>query len=93
MEISHVTLKTFLVFLEYLYTDQAPLEEENALEVLALANKYVVPRLMAMCELFICKKAKRLMADRIDQEDLDIVGMPVCVCVHACIICIQCVRA
>ena len=53
VEISDVNLKTFLVFLEYLYTDQAPLEEEIALEVLALANQYAVPCLMAMCELFI----------------------------------------
>ena len=70
-----MALKTFLVFLEYLYTDHAPLEEENALEVLALANQYAVPRLMAMCELFISEEVERLMADNIDQEDLDVIGM------------------
>ena len=76
VEIPDVTLKTFLVFLEYLYTDHAPLVEGNALEVLTLANKYAVPRLMAMCEFFIFEKTvKQLMADGINQEDLDIIGM------------------
>ena len=87
MKISDVTLKTFLIFLEYLYTDHAPLEKENALEVLALANQYAVLRLMAMCELFISEEAEQLMADKIDQEDLDVIGMFifvfgwVCMCV------------
>ena len=63
------------MFLEYLYTDHAPLEKENALEVLALANQYAVPHLMAMCELFISGEAGQLMANKIDQEDIDIIGM------------------
>ena len=70
-----MALEAFLVVLEYLYTDHAPIQEDNAVQVLALANQYALPRLVAVCELFISEQVRRFAADGIAQEDLDIIGV------------------
>ena len=74
MEIPGVTLDTFLALLEYLYTDHAPIEEGDAVGIVALSNQYAVPRLMALCELYVSKEVERLTADSIAQADLNVIG-------------------
>ena len=69
-----MTLDTFLALLEYLYTDHAPIEEGDAVGILALSNQYHVPRLMALCELYISKEVERRTANSIAQADLNVIG-------------------
>jgi N-acetylneuraminic acid mutarotase len=45
-----VELETFLLLLEYLYTDQVDLTIENAVDVFVLADRFSVERLQKLCE-------------------------------------------
>ena len=69
-----MSLENFLALLEYLYTDHAPIEEGDSVGILELSNKYVLPRLMALCELYISKEVERATAESITQADVDVVG-------------------
>ncbi len=68
-----MSLETFLALLEYLYTDHAPIEESDAVGILALSNQYAVSRLMGLCELYISKEVERRTADSIAQADLNVI--------------------
>ena len=63
-----------MAFLEYLYTDHSPIEEGDSLGVLELSNKYVMPRLMMLCELYISKEVERATTESIAKADVDVVG-------------------
>jgi Rho family protein len=67
-------LDAFLAFLEYLYTDHAPIEEGDSIGILELSNLYVTPRLMALCELYISKEVERVTADSIAQAEVNVIG-------------------
>ena len=75
VEIPNVSLDNFLAFLEYLYTDHAPIEEGDCIGVLVLSNQYVMKRLMSLCELYIAKKVDRACAESIADADVDVIGM------------------
>ena len=62
-----------MAFLEYLYTDHSPIEEGDSLGILELSNKYVMPRLMMLCELYISKEVERATRS-IAKADVDVVG-------------------
>ena len=72
--IPEIGLDTFLAFLEYLYTDHSPIEDSDSLGILELANQYVMPRLTALCELYISKHVERATSNSIAQADVDIIG-------------------
>ena len=72
--IPEVRLDTFLAFLEYLYTDHSPIENSDSVGILELANQYVMPRLSALCELYISKYVERATSDSIAQSDVNIIG-------------------
>lgn len=72
--IHDTTPETFLAFLEYLYTDHSPIEEGDSMGILELSNKYVMPRLMALCELYMSKKVERVTAQSIADAEVDVVG-------------------
>ena len=74
IEIPGVSLETFLAFLEYLYTDHAPIEEGDSVGLLELSNCYVIPRLMALCELYISKDVETVTAASIAQAEVDVIG-------------------
>ena len=74
--IPEVRLDTFLAFLEYLYTDHSPIEDSDSIGILELANQYVMPRLTALCELYISKHVERATSESIAQADVDIIGRP-----------------
>jgi hypothetical protein len=57
-----------------LYTDHSPIEEGDSLGILELSNKYVLPRLMALCELYISKKVEKATVRSIADADVDVVG-------------------
>ena len=75
VEISDVPLDNFLAFLEYLYTDHAPIEEGDCIGILILSNQYVMRRLMSLCELYITKEVDRACAKSIIDADVDVIGM------------------
>ena len=68
-------METFLAFLEYLYTDHAPIEEEDSIGILELSNKYVSARLTALCELYISKHVERETAESISNSSVYIIGI------------------
>lgn len=72
--IRDVTPATFLAFLEYLYTDHSPIEEEDSYGILALADQYCLPRLLALCELYVSKQIERAVEKSIRDADIDIIG-------------------
>lgn len=72
--ISDTTIETFLAFLEYLYTDHAPIEEGDSIGILELSNKYVTGRLMSLCELYISKHVEKATAESISNAGVDIIG-------------------
>lgn len=69
-----MTLDTFLGFLEYLYTDHSPIEDGDSIGILELSNCYILPRLMALCELYISKEVERVTAVSIAQAEVDTIG-------------------
>ncbi len=69
-----MSLEAFLAFLEYLYTDHAPIEEGDSVGILELSNRNVMPRLMALCELYISKEVERVTSASIAQADVDVIG-------------------
>ena len=73
--IPNVPLDNFLAFLEYLYTDHAPIEERDCIGILVLSNQYVMKRLMSLCELYITKEVDRACAKSIADADVDVIGM------------------
>ena len=74
IEIPDVSLENFLALLEYLYTDHAPIEKSDSIGILELSNKYVIPRLMALCELYISKEVEKATAESIAQADVNVIG-------------------
>ena len=42
--------------------------------ILELSNRYVMPRLMVLCELYISKEVERATAESIAQADIDVIG-------------------
>lgn len=67
-------MEAFLAFLEYLYTDHAPIEEGDAIGILELSNRYVMPRLMTLCELYVSKEVERVTAASIAQAEVNVIG-------------------
>ena len=63
-----------MAMLEYLYTDHSPIEETDSISVLVLANQYVLPRLMSLCELYITKLVDKACAKSIADADINIIG-------------------
>ena len=76
MDIPEVELNTFLAFLEYLYTDHSPIEDcTDSIGILDLSNRYVLPRLTSLCELYIAKHVERATSESIAQAGVDVIGM------------------
>ena len=69
-----MSLENFLALLEYLYTDHSPIEKGDSIGILELSNKYVMPRLMALCELYISKEVEKATAESIAQADVSVIG-------------------
>ncbi|CAH1773134.1 unnamed protein product [Owenia fusiformis] len=75
VEISGTSLATFLALLEYLYTDHSPIEENDSIEILVLANQYCQTRLINLCELYITKEVEHSMAKSIESSDIDVIDL------------------
>eukprot|EP01087_Luapelamoeba_hula_P022770 TRINITY_DN8241_c0_g1_i1.p1 TRINITY_DN8241_c0_g1~~TRINITY_DN8241_c0_g1_i1.p1 ORF type:complete len:756 (+),score=147.38 TRINITY_DN8241_c0_g1_i1:39-2306(+) len=74
--ISDSSAECFLPFLEYVYTDHAPIAESgDSVGIMILANKYGLPRLVTLCELYISKEIEAATRQDIVKADIDVVGL------------------
>ena len=74
MTIGGTTVECFLAFLEYLYTDHAPIETSDSVGLMMLADRFGVARLVSLCELYITKEVERAVTNCIAHADIDVVG-------------------
>jgi small GTP-binding protein len=70
-----VESRTFIDMLEYLYTQHAPIDEHDAVDLMQLADRYNVPCLATRCELAISKAVDSAVAGRIQRADVDLIGL------------------
>jgi len=73
--IPDTTFECFLALIEFLYTDHAPIEKLDAVELMILANRFGMSRLVTLCELYISKDVE--VATRVDiiKADIDVIGL------------------
>ena len=65
--------KTFMAFLEYLYTDYCSMDGD-AMAILILANQYGINRLKALCELHISKMVGKATKENEPVTDFSVIG-------------------
>jgi len=53
VEIPKMDAAVFKLLMEYIYTDEVSLNSESAVELLKVADEYLIPRLKHVCELFL----------------------------------------
>ncbi|XP_060077243.1 rho-related protein racA-like [Ylistrum balloti] len=75
VDIPATSAEGFLAFLEYLYTDHAPIEEVDVLGLIVLADMYDQKRLINMCELYITKQVERSVTKQIKHANIDVIGV------------------
>lgn len=75
IHIPNTTEEVFLAFLEYLYTDHSPIENNDAVSILVLADEYGQRRLVNLCELYITKEVDRSVVKQIEKAEIDVVGL------------------
>lgn len=75
VEIPDASAECFLALLEYLYTDYAPSEDVDVMELVVLADKYGVKRLLHLCESIITKDISKNFADRKVKRDTNVIGV------------------
>ena len=69
------SLQSFLAVLEYLYTDHAPIEEGDSEEIMILADRFCLPRLVTLCELYITKKIDSSIQKRVADGTSDVINL------------------
>ncbi|XP_060078505.1 rho-related protein racA-like [Ylistrum balloti] len=75
IDIQATTSECFLALLEYLYTDQAPIEQTDVISLIVLADKYGLKRLTNLCELHITKEVNKSVIKTIEKADIDVIGL------------------
>lgn len=73
--IPNTSVECFLAFLEYLYTDHAPIEDTDSVGIMVLADEYGQSRLVDLCELYITKEVDKTVTKRIEKADIDVIGL------------------
>jgi len=64
-----------LAILEYLYTDHAPIEEGDSLGIMILADRFCLPRLVTLCELYTTKKIDSIIQKRVADGTSDVINL------------------
>lgn len=74
---NELTIETFLLMLEYLYTGHAPLDNDNVdlISLLVLSDQYNITRLSNLCELYLTKLVDRKCVKNIEKADIDVIGL------------------
>ncbi|XP_033726797.1 rho-related protein racA-like [Pecten maximus] len=67
--------KCFLALLEYIYTDQSPMEEAQVTSLIVLADRFNQKRLINMCELYATKEVERSVTKQIEHSEIDAIGL------------------
>ena len=68
IKIPNATYHSFFTLLEYLYSDHAPIEQGDPVEVLVLANQYCIPRLVTLAEYCIAKTIEETLSRKTSLE-------------------------
>ena len=63
------------MFLEFLYTDHAQIDDDIVMELLSFSNKMRETRLISWCEYLMSKVIERAVEQSIEKADLDIIGL------------------
>ena len=58
-----------------MYTDHAPIEENDSVGIMVLADEYGQSRLVNLCELDITKEVDKNVSKRIENADIDVIGL------------------
>ena len=84
IDIKDSTVESFLALLEYLYTDHAPIEECDSVEIMILADRFCVPRLVSLCELYVTQRVDATIQKRVSDGASDVIHLllmaQVCTC-------------
>jgi len=80
--LSDTTSEAFLGLLEYLYTDHTRLEDADTIGILMLGDRYNVPRLITLCELYTSKAVEVATSNDIVKAEIDIIGILLCAQAH-----------
>ncbi|PRP82049.1 Rho GTPase-like protein [Planoprotostelium fungivorum] len=75
IELSETDYESFLCVLEYVYTEHSPIEDNDSMLIMELANQYGMPRLLTLCELYTSKLIEKKTEDGIENADIDIIGV------------------
>ncbi|XP_077869062.1 rho-related protein racA-like [Saccoglossus kowalevskii] len=75
IEILNSRPECFLALMEYLYSDHSPIEDNDSVGIVVLANQFSQLRLINLCELYITKEIERSTAANIAEADIDVIGL------------------
>ena len=75
VEITNTTHDNFLVLLEYLYTNRAPIEESDTVGIMILANQFCLPRLVTLCEYYITMEVEHSFSKDTEKPDIDVLSL------------------
>ena len=75
INIQDASLESFLALLEYLYTDHVPIEKGDSVEIMLLADRFCLPRLVTLCELYITKKVDRAVQKKVADGTSDVINL------------------
>lgn len=64
-----------VVFLQFMYTDHAQIDDDIVMELLSFSDKMRETRLISWCEYLMSKVIERAVEQSIEKADLDIIGL------------------
>jgi Rho family protein len=68
-------VECFLALLEYMYTDHSPIQENDSVGIMLLADEYGQSRLIDICELYITREVDRSTSKQIKKAEIDVIGL------------------
>ena len=75
VDIAECSAESVRCLLEYLYTDHTNIQSNDMCELLALGIRYEVPRLVALCELYLSMALAEQTKDTITKADVDVLDL------------------
>jgi len=68
-------VECFLALLEFMYTDHSPIDVNDSVGIMVLADEYGQSRLIDICELYITKEVDRSVSKRKKKTEIDVIGL------------------
>jgi hypothetical protein len=78
VRIEETSADTMRQLVEYLYSGHVhdlDSDETDVVGVMALANRYGLPHLVSLCELYVSKQIERATAQEVIKADIDVIGL------------------